>query len=305
MLEKCPAFEILSRFADGALEAAEERAVASHLGACGPCRAALSSLEEVDGLLALSLPAARRRRLLRPAMIPLAAAILIGVAIGILFSMPSGGVDSPMAVAEESPQPVARAAEPVQNVFCQDLFSSPRLSPMWKSTEAVALVDAPGRRALSLSAQPGGKKRWALASTASDFPVGEGISFDVDYRVPRALRGGRMQVLLQTPASKPGRGVIRWSWTSEGEALETQSDGRSRPAVLWSGKASPGGEWRRVKLTVTPRDVVLHRDGVEAARKAHGLSLERAGLTLGSTMDRKMREAFECQVGRVSVRRGE
>ena len=61
-----------------------------------------------------------------------------------------------------------------------------------------------------------------------------------------------------------------------------------------------------MKLVVTAHDVILHRDGVEAARKAHGLSLDRVGMTLGSTMDKRSREShesFECQVDRVAVRR--
>lgn len=313
MKNGCPPFELLSRFADGALEAPEDRELAVHLAGCPACRAALASIDEVDGLLALSLPAAtaRRFRLLRPAMIPVAAAVLIGVTIGILFSMPSpNGADTPLAVAEVSPQAVARSAEPVRDVFCQDQFASVQLSSMWKATEIVSganpLVDSAGRRALSLAAQPGGKKRWAIVSTSSDFPVGDGVSFDVDYRVPKPQKGGRMQVLLQSRSSKAGRQVLRWSRTADEEMLEAQSDGRSKPAVLWTSKSAADGEWHRVKLVVTPRDVVLSRDGVEAARKPHGLSLERAGLSLGSTMDRRTREPhepFECQVGGVVVRR--
>lgn len=301
-MQGCPEFEVLSQFADGALEAARERELAAHVAACAACRETLASLEEVDALLTFSLPQARRFRLLRPALIPVAAAILIGVTIGILFSMPSNGIDSPLAVAEASPPAVSRSAEPVRDVFCQDVFADARPSSLWKTTEGAASVDLPGRRALSLTAQPGGRKRWALASTASDFPVGEGLSFDVDYCVPKAQKGGRMQVLVHTTASKLGRGVLRWSWTPEEELLETQ-DSRTKPAVLWSAKSGGDSEWHRVKVTVTPRDVILHRDGVETARKPHGLSLERAGLTLGSTADKRARDGFECQVGRVVVRR--
>jgi hypothetical protein len=318
MKNECPAFELLSRFADGALETARERELAAHLGGCPSCRATLSSLEEVDALLALTLPSAgaRRFRLLRPAMIPVAAAILFGVTIGILLSMPSRVADSPIAVAEVSPQPfdgpsAMIPAEPVRNIYCQDQFSAPQLSPLWKTTEAIsisnALVDAHGRRALSLTAHPGGRRRWALASTSGDFPVGEGVSFDVEYRVPRPAKGGRMQVLVQSSPAKAGRNVIRWSWTAEEELLEAQADGRGKPAILWSAKnAGSEGGWHRVKMVVTSQDVVLYRDGVESARKAHGLALERAGLTLGSTTDRRfkdLREPFECQVSDVVVRR--
>ena len=312
MTNGCPAFETLSRFSDGALEAAGEREVAAHLGGCAACRGTLASIEEVDGLLTLSLPSAKvkRFRLLRPAMIPVAAAILFAVVTGVLLSMPSNGTDTPMAVAEVSPQAVAPAAEPVRDLFCQDHFSAPQLSPMWKTTEAISsatsLVEDKGRRALSLVANPGGRKRWALASTSGDFPVGEGVSFDVDYRVPKPQKGGRMQVLLQSGPAKGGRQVLRWSRTAEEEMLEAQSDGRSKPAVLWSSKSAADTEWHRVKMVVTPRDVVLSRDGVETARKPHGLALERAGLTLGSTMDKRAREShesFECQVGGVVVRR--
>lgn len=299
----CPAFDVLSRFADGALEAAPERDVAAHIGGCGACRAVLASLEEVDGLLTFSLPPARRFRLLRPSTIPVAAAVLFALILGVVLSTSPGGADSPMDVAEASPRPVTASAEPVRDVFFQDLFAEPRLSPLWKATEGVASAEAPGRRALSLTAQPGARKRWALVSTASDFPVGDGVSFDVDYRVPKGLKGGRMQVLVQSPGAKAGRGVLRWSWTSEEEMLEAQ-DSRTKPSVLWSARAAGDPEWHRVKVTVTPREVVLHRDGVEAVRRPHGLSMERAGLTLGSTADRRTREAFECQVGRVVVSRG-
>jgi hypothetical protein len=317
MKNECPAFELLSQFADGALAPVRERELVAHLGGCPSCRGILSSLEEVDALLAFSLPSAgaRRFRLLRPAMIPVAAAILIGVTIGILLSMPSRVADSPMAVAEVSPQPFEGPSsipvEPVRNIYCQDQFSAPQLSSLWKTSEAVsvssALVDAHGRRALSLTAHSGGRRRWALASTSGDFPVGEGVSFDVEYRVPRPAKGGRMQVLVQSPPAKAGRNVIRWSWTAEEELLEAQTDGHGKPAILWSAKnAGAEGGWHRVKLVVTPRDVVLYRDGVESARKAHGLALERAGLTLGSTTDRRskdLRDPFECQVSDVVVRR--
>ncbi len=316
MKNECPAFETLSRFSDGALDAREEGGVAAHVAGCAACRGTLSEIEGVDALLTFSLPsAAKRFRLLRPAMIPVAAAALLAVTIGVLLSMPSPVADTPLAVAEVSPPsfegPRGVPAEPMQNVFCQDQFSSPTLSPLWKTTEAIstsnALVDAQGRRALSLVAHPGGKKRWALASTTGDFPVGDGLSFDVDYRVPRPAKGGRMQVLLQSPPAKSGRNVIRWSWTSDEEFLEAQADGRGKPSILWSAKnAAPDSGWHRVKVVVTPVDVVLFRDGVESARKPHGLSLERAGLSLGSTTDRKskdLREPFECQVGGVVVRR--
>src|SRR2546426_10635635 len=106
MMNECPAFELLSQFADGALEPVRERDLVAHVAGCASCRPTLSSIEEVDGLLAFSLPQAkaRRFRLLRPAMIPVAAAILFGVTIGFLLSMPSSnnGGDTPIAVAEVS-----------------------------------------------------------------------------------------------------------------------------------------------------------------------------------------------------------
>lgn len=313
MTKPCPEFEVLSRFADGALEGAEERDLAVHLAKCARCLETLSSIDEVDGLLTLSLPPAKvkRFRLLRPALIPVAAAILFGITIGILLTMPpSNGADTPMAVAEVSPPPAAPAAEPVRDVFCHEQFASPQLSPLlWKTTEVVSasdsLVDASGRRALSLVAQPGGKKRWALVSTSNDYPVSEGVSFDIDYRIPKPQRGGRVQVLVHSGTGKAGRSVLRWSRTGEEEFLEAQ-ESRTKPAILWSSKVAPDSGWHRVKLLVTPREVALQRDGVEAARKPHGLTLDRAGLTLGSTMDRRPREgfdSFECQVDRVVVQR--
>lgn len=312
----CPAFEVLSRFADGQLEPAEEAPLVSHLAACAACRATLSDIEGVDALVGLTLPAARGRfRLLRPALIPAAAAVLFAVVVGWILLTPGNGADSPLAVADESPRPFDAPrtvpAEPVKDIFCQDHFAAPQLSSLWRTTDAVpaqaALVEAHGRRALSLVTHPGGKKRWALASTAGDFPVGEGVTVDVDYRIPRPSKGGRMQILLQSPVSKGGRSVLRWSWTSDEELLEAQTDGRSKPAVLWSAKNEAfDSEWHRVQMTVTPRDIVLRRDGAEAARKPHGLDLERAGLTVGGTADKRakdLREPFECQVGGVVVRR--
>jgi hypothetical protein len=316
MMTSCPAFEVLSRFSDGALEAPEERAVVEHLGSCEGCRKALGEIEEVDALLTLALPGRPSRfRLLRPASIPLAAAVLLGIAVGWFALSPapgaSPGVDSPLAVADQSPSPGALPLEPAKDVICLDRFTSPELSPLWKTTESVpvssALVDAHGRRALSLVTHPGGKKRWALVSTSGDFAVGEGVSVDVDFRIPRPARGGRMQVLLHSRGSKAGRSVLRWSWTPEEELLETQTDGRGHPVVLWSSKSDVSdSEWHRIRMTVTPRDVVLQRDGVESARRPHGLDLERATLTVGGTGDRKGRELhepFECQVGGVVVRR--
>ena len=66
---------------------------------------------------------------------------------------------------------------------------------------------------------------------------------------------------------------------------------------------APDAEWHQLKVTLAGGDVVLHRDGVEAVRKAHGLPLDRANLTLGSPMDKRSREPFECHLGRVLVRR--
>jgi hypothetical protein len=61
-----------------------------------------------------------------------------------------------------------------------------------------------------------------------------------------------------------------------------------------------------MRVTLLGSDVLLHRDGIELTRKPHGLSLDRAGLTLGSTLDKRSRDSrdtFECHVGRVLIRR--
>ena len=317
MKQDCPAFDVLSRFTDGALDPREEREVAVHLGGCAACRETLGAIEEVDGLLSVALPApgAHRFRLARPALLPIAAAVLFAVTLGVVLSMPSRATDSPLAVAEESPAPsdgsAKLPADPAKGVFCQDHFATAELSPLWKTSETISgsnpLVDAQGRRALSLTAHSGGKRRWALASLSNDFPVEEGVSFDVEYRVARPTRGGRMQVLVQSTPAKAGRSVLRWSRTAEEELLEAHADGRGRPVVLWSSKNSEtDGGWHRVRLVVRPQEVVLYRDGEEAARKSHGLTLGRAGLTLGTTTDRRgkeIHEPFECQVGDVVVRR--
>jgi hypothetical protein len=220
-----------------------------------------------------------------------------------------GASDSPIAVADLTPAPAAPPAEPVAGVFLHDRFEGAELHPVWKSadgsTATTTLVDSGGRKALVLSAQPGGKRKWALLTTAAEYPVARGVSFDVDYRIPRPQKGGRMQVLLQTRHSKAGRGVLRWSRTAEEELLEAQADGRTKPTILWSQKTDPSDAyWHQLKLTVTAGDVALYRDGIEVARKPHGLSLERATLTLGSTLDKRARdsrEPFECQVGRVHI----
>jgi hypothetical protein len=317
MSSNCPGFETLSRFSDGALEEARERDVIAHVAGCEACREALASLEEVDGQLALSLLAMKKAERpfgrLRPALLPLAAAVLFGITLSFVLMAPSGGSDSPMAVAEMTPAASLPPPEAVANVFLQDRFQAAQLSPDWRGAEESAgtskLVQVHGRKALLLSSQPGGKKRWALLSTASEYPVAQGISFDVDYRIPKPQKGGRMQVLLQTKASKSGRGVLRWSRTFDEELLEAQLDGRSKPTVLWSSKAAPpDSDWHQLKVTVTSEEVLLQRDGIEVVRKAHGLPLERTGLTLGSTMDKRSKdphESFECQVGAVVVRREE
>jgi len=313
MTTSCPAFETLSRFRDGMIEGAEETALLGHLGACATCRKTLDSMDQADALLTLAIPPSRpkvrRFRLLRPALLPLAAALLFAWTLSYVLVAPPGASDSPIAVADMTPAPAAPPAEPVADVFLRERFEGAELHPVWKSSEGstgtTTLVDSGGRKALVLSAQPGGKKKWALLTTAAEYPVTQGVSFDVDYRIPKPQKGGRMQVLLQTKHAKAGRGVLRWSRTAEEEQLEAQVDGRTRPVVLWSSKTDPSdARWHQLKLTVTAGTVALHRDGVEVARKPHGLSLERATLTLGSTLDRHARdsrEPFECQVGRVHI----
>jgi hypothetical protein len=299
------------------IEGAEEPALLAHLGACAACRESLESMDQADGLLTLAIapaqPKVRRFRLLRPALLPLAAALLFAWTLSYVLTAPPAASDSPIAVADMTPAPATPAAEPVANVFLRDRFEGAELHPVWKSSEgstgATTLVDSGGRKALVLSAQPGGKRKWALLTTAAEYPVTHGVSFDVDYRIPKPQKGGRMQVLLQTKHSKAGRGVLRWSRTAEEELLEAQADGRTKPVVLWSSKTDPSDAgWHQLKLTVTAGDVVLHRDGTEVARKPHGLPLERAALTLGSTLDKRARdsrEAFECQIGRVHILREE
>jgi hypothetical protein len=317
MSADCPEFETLSRFHDGMIGGMEEGELLAHLSACRACRATLESMEAADALLTAAVaPSGRQARRFRlvPALLPLAAAALFGVTLTYVLTAPSSGAsDSPIAVAELTPVSVAPAAEPVANVFLKDRFEAAQLHPVWKgiegSLETNALVEAEGRRAVQLLAHPAGRKRWGLLSTATAFPVGQGVSFDVDYRIPKAQKGGRMQVLLQTKMPKLGRGVLRWSRTSEEELLEAQVDGRSKPVVLWCSKSEPPDpHWHQLKLTVTGGDVVLHRDGVEVVRKSHGLTFDRVALTLASTVDRRgkeFREPFECQVGRVQVLREE
>ena len=50
------------------------------------------------------------------------------------------------------------------------------------------------------------------------------------------------------------------------------------------------------------------KNGVEIARRPHGLTFDRVALTLASTIDKRgkeSREPFECLVGRVLVAREE
>ena len=313
MSTNCPGFETLSRFADGALGELEEGELLAHVAGCADCRATLASIDQVDGLLTMSLPASgaasRRFRLLRPALLPLAGALLFGVTLGYVLLTPSGAADSPMAVAEMTPTEALPPAEPVADVFLNEGFHGALLSAAWKDTDAgtSSLTEVQGRRLLVLSALPGAKKRWGLVTSASDFTAGEGVSVDVDYRIPKPQKGGRMQVLLQSRVPKSARGVIRWSRTFEEELLEVQTDGRSRPVVLWSSKASPSdADWHQLNVSLRGTEIVLRRDGGEVVRKPHGLSLERVALTLGSTMDKRSRDLhdpFECHVGRVLVRR--
>ena len=313
MSTNCPAFETLSRFADGALGGLEEGELLAHVAGCAGCRATLASIEQVDGLLTMTLPesraAVRRFRLLRPALLPLAGALLFAVTLGYILLTPSVATDSPMAVAEMTPPAALPPAEPVADVFLNDRFQGSLLSPMWKGDDAgtSALSEVQGRRLLVLSALPGGKKKWGLVTSAHDFTATEGVSVDVDYRVPKPQKGGRMQVLLQSRVPKSARGVIRWSRTFDEELLEVQADNRSKPVVLWSSKAAPpDADWHQLNVTLRGSDVVLLHDGVEVVRKPHGLTLDRVALTLGSTMDRRSRdprEPFECHVGRVLMRR--
>jgi len=316
MSTPCPDFETLSRFHDGMMRGAEESDLLVHLAGCAACGASLESMEAADGLLAAAVEPrrqARRFRLLRPALLPLAAALLFAVTLNYVLTSPGGPQDSPIAVAELTPAAVAPAAEPVANVFLRDRFEGAELHPVWKGIDdspgTNPLVEAEGRRAVQLLAHPGGKKRWGLLSSASEYPVGQGVSFDVDYRIPKAQKGGRMQVLLQTKMPKLGRGVLRWSRTFEEELLEAQVDGRTKPVVLWSSTAEPpDARWHALKVTVTRGEVTLHRDGVEIARRPHGLTFDRMGLTLASTIDKRGKESrdpFECQVGRVLVLREE
>jgi hypothetical protein len=313
MSDRCPDFETLSRFHDGVLGELEEGELLAHVSACAACRASLDSMEAADGLVTLAVaPRAKatKFRLLRPALLPLAAAaVIFAVTLAVVLRSPSGPSDTPIAVADMTPASEALPAEPVAGVFLRDRFEGAELHPAWKvsdvSADAGRLVESDGRRAVQLLAHPGGKRKWALLSTASEFPLAHGVSFDVDYRIPKPQKGGRMQVLLQAKLPKAGRGVLRWSRTSEEELLESQVDGRSKPVVLWSAKAdAQDAQWHQLKLTVTAGDVAIHRDGVEVVRKPHGLTFDRVALTLGSTMDRRgAREPFECQVGRVLVLR--
>jgi hypothetical protein len=271
-------------------------------------------MEGADGLLLLALQPARKQagkfRLLRPAVLPLAAAaVIFAVTLSYVLTAPSGASDSPIEVAELTPSPGLPPAEPVANVFLRERFEAAQLQPVWKSGEGATgtstLVDAGGRKVVQLTSQAGGKKRGALLSTAREFPIAKGISFDVDYRIPKAQTGGRMQVLLHTRTPKTARSVLRWSRTADEELLEAQVDGHSKPVVLWSAKsASSDSDWHQLKVTITSSDVTLHRDGSDVVRKAHGLALERVALTLGSMLDKRARdsrEPFECHVGRVTI----
>jgi len=318
MNDRCPDFETLSRFHDGVLGELEEGELLAHVAACTACRTALDSMEAADGLLAVAVAPraqARRFRLLRPALLPVAAAaVIFAVTLAVVLRSPSGPSDTPIAVADMTPASETLHPEPVAGVYLRDRFEGAELHPAWKvsdvSTDTSRLVESDGRRAVQLLAHPGGKRKWALLSTASDFPLSRGVSFDVDYCIPKPQKGGRMQVLLQTKLPKAGRGALRWSRTSEEELLESQVDAKSKPVVLWSAKTDVSdSQWHQLKLTVTAGDVAVHRDGVEVVRKPHGLTFDRMALTLGSTMDKRLgkdaREPFECQVGRVVVLREE
>jgi hypothetical protein len=191
-------------------------------------------------------------------------------------------------------------AEPIRNVYYVDQFESAELSPFWRFSGAASRVDRDGRSVLSLNTPPRSRKHGAFVGTTGDFPVDGGIAFEIDLRVPRSTAGGRIVALLQSKENG-----IAWSLSPGEESLEAHPDGRGHHARLWSGrKGDTEGRWQRVKIIVTPQDVALHRDGVQIARKAHGLSgLDRVSLVLGTQASGRSREAVECQVGRVSVQR--
>src|SRR5262245_5511499 len=189
MSNSCPAFETLSRFHDGMVEGAEEGEILGHLAGCAACRASLESMDAADVLLTASVAPRRqagRFRLLRPALLPLAAAaVIFALTLGYIVTSPSGASDSPIAVAGMIPASETVPAEPVANVFLRERFETPQLHPTWKSADGSAVtslvVESDGRKAVQLVSHPAGKKRWALLSSASEFPLGQGVSVDVDY----------------------------------------------------------------------------------------------------------------------------
>ena len=108
--------------------------------------------------IAPSRPKVRRFRLLRPALLPLAAALLFAVTLSYVLVASPGASDSPIAVADLTPAATTLPAEPVADVFLHDRFEGAELHPVWKSADGSAgtttLVDFGGRKALVLSAHP-------------------------------------------------------------------------------------------------------------------------------------------------------
>jgi hypothetical protein len=191
-------------------------------------------------------------------------------------------------------------AEPIRNVYAIDQFESADPAPFWRLSESASRADVDGRPVLSLIAHPRFRKRGAFAGTTGDFPLGRGVSFEIDLRAAPSAGAGRVLAWLQSRECG-----VAWSLAPGEESLDVHPDPRGRHARLWSSrKGELDGRWQRVKLVVTPQEVALFREGTLVARKPHGLSsLDRVSLVLGTQATGKQREPFECQIGRVAVQR--
>jgi hypothetical protein len=201
-------------------------------------------------------------------------------------------------------------ADSLKRMFFQEQFRGGELSAHWRVPEwakgTLQMSRETGRDTLSMVVPSRHRHSRSLIRTVGDFPVAGPVAFEIEYRIPHALRGGRLELLLH-PLSRKGTpgGNLRWSLSGDQETLDVGSDAHRESTALWSTpRPAADAQWHRIRLVLSPQDVTLFRDGNKVVERAHGLAgVDRVGLLLGGMPDRKGKEAFECQFGRVTVER--
>ena len=216
---------------------------------------------------------------------------------------------APFKARRQEKKPSLAWGEPMRRALYIDQFAGPGVSSLWKvigrQHGSVTIADAHGRRALSVALPQRSQRGFAAAATSEKFPIADVLSLEVDFRLPRGAKGGRLQVTLISAGTRDGRDVLRWYLGSSEEGLEARDDrfGTNRP--IWK-VSDPGldGEWHRVKLIVTRAEVTLLRDGRLMAHALHGLSdFQRVRVALGAMTTDETGETFEGQFSSVRVER--